>query len=494
MAHSSSIFRLLLYCFAVSSVVLAQTDSDSDSNDPAPAPAPAQQPFNIELFKDFIDCRGNDDCVPDYDGPGGESFNELWFAYLSEVDALAAELDEDDEGFDFYIERDGPAFVAREDIRIYWAAFQAGVRASCGECDLLGTHSMSLNPDGTFEYHYCAEHYQVIGACAACGIELHPDWDIWTWPSRTYCRPCRRNGDPDSELALDAAPTTTAPALEPPTTWRVQLYQAQLAPAPAGDEQVTCANCGDIGWSRDWAPNDAGVILCGVCDPAEPAPEPPTLALAPAPEPLAAQPASENAAVLSRFQLQARQKQLLQQLETDGFYKTEEDYEMALQEYTVVTFELSGAPDTCPICLDSIVDGESFVTGGCGHTVHLQCYTQNIQSGRSMAQNCPVCRVPYLSPAPAPEPPAPALAPHLLNHQEHRLSHWLVYTLTQAEQFLLDTTAQNGTYSALYVPFIHAVLQTGDMQHQINIWQEIFGAHWTQFVETYRPFIGLVTV
>ena len=32
------------------------------------------------------------------------------------------------------------------------------------------------------------------------------------------------------------------------------------------------------------------------------------------------------------------------------------------------------------------------------------------------------------------------------------------------------------------------------MQHQIDIWQEIFGAHWTQFVETYRPFIGLVTV
>jgi hypothetical protein len=44
---------------------------------------------------------------------------------------------------------------------------------------------------------------------------------------------------------------------------------ANLAPGQAGAAAVvTCNNCGATGLSNDWAPNNEGVIICGVCDPA----------------------------------------------------------------------------------------------------------------------------------------------------------------------------------------------------------------------------------
>eukprot|EP01050_Picozoa_sp_SAG11_P046934 SAG11_NODE_24280_length_375_cov_1.876812_1_plen_83_part_10 len=68
------------------------------------------------------------------------------------------------------------------------------------------------------------------------------------------------------------------------------------------------------------------------------------------------------------------------------------------------------------------------------------------------------------APAPAPAAPAPARGPPFVLHSED-----------QARQWLINTAANSGTYSALYVPFIHAVLQTGHLQPQIAIWRRIFG-------------------
>eukprot|EP01051_Picozoa_sp_SAG22_P007444 SAG22_NODE_524_length_9488_cov_16.150602_9_plen_680_part_00 len=56
-----------------------------------------------------------------------------------------------------------------------------------------------------------------------------------------------------------------AAAPDPPS-YAAATAPAAPAPAPAARQQVTCENCGDIGWSTDWLPNDEGVFLCGVCD------------------------------------------------------------------------------------------------------------------------------------------------------------------------------------------------------------------------------------
>eukprot|EP01050_Picozoa_sp_SAG11_P008255 SAG11_NODE_719_length_7564_cov_14.939317_2_plen_149_part_00 len=89
---------------------------------------------------------------------------------------------------------------------------QAGFRNNCEECEEPGTHGMSPQPDGTFEYYYCDEHYQVLTECDACGIELHPEWDVRTWPSGTYCRPCGRDCDPAAEPEQEPKPEEPAAA------------------------------------------------------------------------------------------------------------------------------------------------------------------------------------------------------------------------------------------------------------------------------------------
>ena len=82
---------------------------------------------------------------------------------------------------------------------------------NCEECDQPGTNGMNPQPDGTFEYFYCDDHYEIVGACGVCGIDLHPSWDIHHYPSadggsRYYCRPCGRNGDPLSPDGIGPAP------------------------------------------------------------------------------------------------------------------------------------------------------------------------------------------------------------------------------------------------------------------------------------------------
>jgi hypothetical protein len=72
----------------------------------------------------------------------------------------------------------------------------------CEECDLPGIHGMSPQPDGSCEYYFCEEHYNVVGTCFGCGIELNANWDLYNYPNadgvtfRDYCRPCGRYGDP----------------------------------------------------------------------------------------------------------------------------------------------------------------------------------------------------------------------------------------------------------------------------------------------------------
>eukprot|EP01051_Picozoa_sp_SAG22_P013788 SAG22_NODE_1586_length_4055_cov_5.508342_2_plen_568_part_00 len=83
---------------------------------------------------------------------------------------------------------------------------------------------------------------------------------------------------------------------------------------------------------------------------------------------------------------------------------------------------------------------------------------------------------PAAAPPPAPEAPAPA----------RRAGNYLVHSEEQALTWLAGSP---GTYSALYVPFLHAVWNTGQLQPQIAIWRRIFGAQqidWDDFVQRYR--------
>ena len=60
----------------------------------------------------------------------------------------------------------------------------------CEYCDKEGVHAMSNG-----EYHYCDEHYKVIGVCDFCGIEIHEDWDSGaTECGCLVCRPCAKQG------------------------------------------------------------------------------------------------------------------------------------------------------------------------------------------------------------------------------------------------------------------------------------------------------------
>eukprot|EP01050_Picozoa_sp_SAG11_P019440 SAG11_NODE_3095_length_2699_cov_23.700769_2_plen_603_part_00 len=200
-----------------------------------------------------------------------------------------------------------------------------------------------------------------------------------------------------------------------------------------------------------------------------------------------------------------------------------EEDEDILNDLTVLYCdELQLLGDDCPICL--LPMREPMATTSCGHQYHFDCLrnaynTRRVQSSWSECMvnlqtwsQCPMCREQYnyitfggvsllpnaleavpeqaRAPAPAqaaaaepepeaePEPapaPAPAPAPFVLHSED------------QAQQWLINTAANNGTYSALYVPFIHAVLQTGHLQPQIAIWRRIFGAErWDDFVARYR--------
>lgn len=44
--------------------------------------------------------------------------------------------------------------------------------------------------------------------------------------------------------------------------------------------------------------------------------------------------------------------------------------------------------ETCPICLDKLDSRKNFVTTECGHSFHLSCLTQSLNTKNS----CPMCR------------------------------------------------------------------------------------------------------
>eukprot|EP01050_Picozoa_sp_SAG11_P017739 SAG11_NODE_2592_length_3188_cov_24.688795_1_plen_327_part_10 len=184
-----------------------------------------------------------------------------------------------------------------------------------------------------------------------------------------------------------------------------------------------------------------------------------------------------------------------------------EEDEDILNDLTVLYCdELQLLGDNCPICFGPITD--DVVATSCGHQYHFTCLRQtyNARQVQSTWNQCPLCREQYnyitvggflvpispnaleavrgqAPPAPAPAPAAPVPAAPAARRPVRVLLH----SEDQARQWLIDTAANNRTYSALYVPFIHAVLETGRMQPQIAIWRRIFGAErWDDFVARYR--------
>ena len=67
-------------------------------------------------------------------------------------------------------------------------------------CDEPGTNGMSPEPDGSFEYYYCDRCYEAgaIGECAGCGMEMHEEWDTYSFRAGTFCRPCGREHEETS--------------------------------------------------------------------------------------------------------------------------------------------------------------------------------------------------------------------------------------------------------------------------------------------------------
>eukprot|EP01050_Picozoa_sp_SAG11_P013375 SAG11_NODE_1558_length_4679_cov_139.454148_1_plen_869_part_00 len=156
--------------------------------------------------------------------------------------------------------------------------------------------------------------------------------------------------------------------------------------------------------------------------------------------------------------------------------------------------------DTCIVCgFPNGERGDPDVTLPCGHHIHSQCLIEwmtetdshdprlidyrDVDSWRQRHRTCPMCSQPLLA---QPTPAAPA-APAPARRRLRVLQPFVLHSEDDARQWLIDTAANNGTYSSLYVPFIHAVLETGRMQPQIAIWRRIFGAErWDHFVARYR--------
>ena len=67
--------------------------------------------------------------------------------------------------------------------------------------------------------------------------------------------------------------------------------------------------------------------------------------------------------------------------------------------------------DTCPICYDSLENGEVKITD-CNHTFHRRCIKQWIRQKKHLGKvPCPMCRAPLRKPAPALEVPVAPQTP-----------------------------------------------------------------------------------
>lgn len=61
------------------------------------------------------------------------------------------------------------------------------------DCKSVATHSLC---DG--EYHYCDQHYIIVGTCDKCHTPIHESWEIAVRESGTYCYACSK--DVDNEI------------------------------------------------------------------------------------------------------------------------------------------------------------------------------------------------------------------------------------------------------------------------------------------------------
>jgi hypothetical protein len=180
---------------------------------PAPAPAPAQEDEE-------------------------EEFDQFEFGRCSSCDLPQVE-DDDNRGDGFC---EGCAEESEE---------SKAAEHQCSECILRGIHGMSPQPDESFEYYYCDEHYNVVGTCTCegCGIEMHASWDLQIYPNadgeafREYCRSCGRSGGPhpdqappdsdDSEASNDFFPVINSTDSDDSSPAPTPIYSfAASAPTP----------------------------------------------------------------------------------------------------------------------------------------------------------------------------------------------------------------------------------------------------------------------
>ena len=106
------------------------------------------------------------------------------------------------EQFQSFLERvvcGGDDFV-RQGIQEALEVFIEEHPCSARGCDEPGTNGMSPEPDGSFEYYYCDRCYEAgaIGECAGCGMEMHEEWDTYSFRAGTFCRPCGREHEETS--------------------------------------------------------------------------------------------------------------------------------------------------------------------------------------------------------------------------------------------------------------------------------------------------------
>jgi hypothetical protein len=184
-------------------------------------------------------------------------------------------------------------------------------------------------------------------------------------------------------------------------------------------------------------------------------------------------------------------------------FGTEADWQCGMIEYGQCCYEAADAPaDTCFVCMDDISAGDASANPGCMHNLHLHCFMQLMRHG---IQQCGICSrqygLPVLAPAPAPAPRhntffralAPAPAQPTCSPSEAPQGPLPTCPVPGSTGFLTAQAAlawlgsNPETYSPFYVPFLHAVYQTGLLTEQIEVWRDLVGHDiWDEFVRRYR--------
>jgi hypothetical protein len=262
------------------------------------------------------------------------------------------------------------------------------------------------------------------------------------------------------------------------------------------DDGVYNMNIPTPGWSLEW-------ILEQRTE-AEPEPESP---IEPAPAPEASETRKETTVQSCQRGYQDRADEL-QPLLDCGFgpgrhFGTEADWQCGMIEYGQCCYEAADAPaDTCFVCMDDISAGDASANPGCMHNLHLHCFMQLMRHG---IQQCGICSrqygLPVLAPAPAPAPRhgtffralAPAPAQPTCSPSEAPQGPLPTCPVPGSTGFLTAQAAlawlgsNPETYSPFYVPFLHAVYQTGLLTEQIEVWRDLVGHDiWDEFVRRYR--------